>query len=339
MSKHLVAIPARPANNLDYFSVHREKTKNRKSWWTFSWLFGDSDYRWGKQDVRKAPSVWSESLHGIEKEEERDKDKIDSWLKQNISGARSTLDLFPPLHDQNKAQIDVMAAQGGMLPEVEAKNLKSSARWTRMFANFLLVVEVCSLFAVAKTTFGNGLIGPLTLAILFVAIIAVLTGLALGKASDKYKGWIFWTFISVGMLLAITGMVGFAILRASTFNASLMGGTINYGQVSLGNALLMIGLTLGVPLIIGALHHDASVKKTKADNSMDLYDDRMELQKCESEWNQLLVKLEGYEKKMDALTQSIIRDRKSSYRQGFHRGSPGNPAAAPFLKELVAAGK
>ena len=335
MRNSMIAIPARPTNNLKHFTVHIVKNRDDKGKWTA----GDPDFKDGSNDAVKSPSIWKERLEGIEQEELLAKDKIRNMLDQNISSARSTLDLFPQLHDQNKAQIDVMAAQGGMLPEVEAKNLKSSARWTRMFANFLLVVEVCSLFAVAKTTFGNGLIGPLTLAILFVAIIAVLTGLALGKASDKYKGWIFWTFIAVGMLLAITGMVGFAILRASTFNASLMGGTINYGQVSLGNALLMIGLTLGVPLIIGALHHDASVKKTKADNSMDLYDDRKELQECESAWKRTLGKLEQYEKKVDQITDGIIKDRKSSYRQGFHSGAAGKPEAAPFLKELVQQGR
>ena len=339
MNKHLIAIPARPTNTLEYFSVHQEKSRNRKKWWKLCWLLGDSDYRNGKRDVRKSPSIWSESIHGMEKDEERKRDNIWNWLMQNIDAAKKTLDQFPVLREQNKQQIADVEAQGGLLPDVIAKNLRSSARSARILANILLLVEIFGLFAVAKVTFGSGLVGPFCTAVLFVAIIAILTKLSLSKASETFKPKLFWGFIIFGGLLAFTGMVGFAILRASTFNASLMGGSVNFGQVSLGNALLMLGLTLGVPLIIGALHDDATDKHTKANNSMDLYDDRKELDECESAWKRTLGKLEEYEKKVDELTNSIIRDRQCSYRQGFHRGAAGKPDAAPFLKELIAAGK
>ena len=162
-------------------------------------------------------------------------------------------------------RIDKLIARRQSEPVTVARNMKSSAKWIRLMANLLLAVEVCSLFAVAQTTFENGLIGPFTVAILYVAIIAVLTGLALSKASRDVKPNLIWGFIVVGMLLALAGMGGFALLRTSIFSVSLMGGAINYGQVSLGNALLMVGLTLGVPLIIGALHDDASEKLFRAD--------------------------------------------------------------------------
>jgi hypothetical protein len=49
--------------------------------------------------------------------------------------------------------------------------------------------------------------------------------------------------------------------------------------------------------------------------------------------------LEEYEKKVDTITESRIKDRKSSYRRGFHRGAAGKPEAVPFLQQLVQAGR
>jgi hypothetical protein len=339
MNKHLIAIPARPTNNLTYFSLHQEKARSRKKWWHFSWLLGDIDYREGKRDARRSPSNWNEALHGVRTDEERKRDNISSTLNQAIEDSRKVLVQYPALHDQNKQQIEEMKARGGLLPEVEAKNLRSSAKMARWVANILLVVEIIGLFTVAKATFGAGVVGPFCTAVLFVALIAILTKLALSRASGRLKDVLFWGCIVVGGLLAFSGLIGFAILRATTFNANLMGGVINYSQLSMGNALLMVGLTLGIPLIIGALHDDATEKHTKANNSMNLYDDRTELQVSESAWQRTLSMLEEYEKKVDPITESIIRDRKSSYRQGFHRGAAGKPEAAPYLKELMATGR
>lgn len=335
MNKHLIAIPAFPSSTFEHFSVHQERKRDDRG----KWSIGDPDYKNGEKDAVVSPSIWSERLAGIEQEELLAKDKISNALEQKISEARQALDLFPALHEQNKQQIADVEARGELLPDVVARNMRSSARGTRIAANILLLIEMAGLYAVAKVTFGNGVLGAFCTAVLFVTIVAFLSKLSLSKASERAKPKLFWGFITVGGLLALTGMVGFAILRATTFNASLMGGKVDFGQLSLGNALLMVGLTLGVPLIIGALHDDATDKHTKANNSMDLYDDRKELQECESAWKRSLGKLEEYEKKVDPITESIIKDRKSSYRQGFHRGSAGKPEAAPYLKELMAASR
>ncbi len=257
MKKYPIAIPSRPLNSLVTLDV-QSCTTTKKS--KLCRLFGDHDFVAGKKDASKFPSTWSKAVHKIESEELRNRDMIQNIIYVSSRIARGAVDQFSPLYEEINSQINVMAAQGELLPEVYAKSLKISARSIRLLANLLLVAEVCSLFAVQVLCPSN-------------------------------------------------------------------------------NTLLMTGIALGMVLLICALHNEASVKLAKANKSMDLYDNLKELQNCEAAWKRALINLKEYEKKVDQITESIIRDRKRSYRQGFHRGAAGKPEAAQFLKELVQQGR
>jgi hypothetical protein len=326
-------IPPKPAKDLQYFAFNQENRKKRRSWN----LFGDPDFRRGRKDGRISPSAWRDSLLAIREDEQQTKTETRNILAQNISMSNDTLQFFPVLRDQNRQKSEVLAAEGGLMPEASAASQLKTANFERAFAIFLLVCEIVSLALVAKSTFGNGILGALAVAILLSSIIAFATRLLLAKVSPEKKARLRTGMVVTGFLLGAAGLIGFVILRAQTFSMGLTGGAIDYSQLNTGNMLLMAGITLGVPLVVGVLYDESVEKRTMALNSLNLYRDRNLIDAREAEWRTTLGKLQEYDGHLDELTERIIGSRQASYRRGFHRSASGNPDAAPHVKELMAA--
>jgi len=326
-------IPPKPSRELQYFALNQENRKKKRPWYAF----GDPDFRRGRKDARISPSAWRDSLQAIRDDELQTKEEIRNILAQNIRDSQETLHRFPDLREQNRQKTEALAAEGGLMPEAGAFSQMKTANFERAFAIFLLICEIVSLSLVAKSTFGNGILGALTVAILLSSIIAFATRMLLAKISPENKDRLRIGMLVTGCLLGGAGLVGFVILRAQTFAIGLNGGSVDFGQLNTGNMLLMAGITLGVPLIVGVLYDEAVEKRTMALNSLNLYRDRNLIDSRESEWRVALGKLEEYDAHLNDLTERIIGSRQSSYRRGFHRSAAGNPEAAPHMKELMAA--
>lgn len=326
-------IPPKPPRELQYFAFNQESRKKQRPWYAF----GDPDFRRGRKDARISPSAWRDSLQAIRDDELQTKEEIRNILAQNIRDSQETLNRFPDLREQNRQKTEALATDGGLMPEAGALSQLKTANFERAFAIFLLICEIVSLSLVAKSTFGNGILGALTVAILLSSIIAFATRMLLAKISPENKARLRIGMLVTGCLLGGAGLVGFVILRAQTFAIGLNGGSADFSQLNTGNMLLMAGITLGVPLIVGVLYDEAVEKRTMALNSLNLYRDRNLIDSRESEWRVALCKLEEYDAHLNDLTERIIGSRQSSYRRGFHRSAAGNPEAAPHMKELMAA--
>ena len=325
-------IPPKPSRELQYFAFNQENRKKHKPWYAF----GDPDFRRGRKDGRISPSAWRDSLQAIRNDELQTKEEIRNILAQNISDAQDTLLRFPELREQNRQKSEALAAEGGLMPEAGALSQLKTANFERAFAIFLLICEIVSLALVAKSTFGNGILGALTVAILLSSIIAFATRMLLAKISPENKARLRIGMLVTGCLFGATGLIGFVILRAQTFAKDATGGPVDFSQLNTGNMLLMAGITLGVPLVVGVLYDEAVEKRTMAMNSLKLYRDRNQIDSRESEWRVTLGKLQAYDAHLDELTERIIGSRQSSYRRGFHRSAAGNPDASPHMKELMA---
>ena len=107
---------------------------------------------------------------------------------------------------------------------------------------------------------------------------------------------------------------------------------MDFAQVSFGNILLMVGLTLGVPLICGVLYEDAKEKLTIAKNSLRLYRERSRLIDAENEWKVFFRNLKEFDAGLDAVTERAISFRRNNYIRGFHIGGARNPEALQHLK-------
>jgi hypothetical protein len=328
----VTVIPPRPSNEISYFALNQEKRRKKTPWY----VFGDPDFRWGRKDGRISPSAWRDSLGKIRDVELETKAEIRNAVAQGLRDASETLQRFPELREQNRQKREDLAADGGLMPEAVAATQLKTANFERAFAIFLLACEIGSLALVAKSTFGNGILGALVVAILLSSVIVSGTRMLLAKISPERRGRLRMGMLVTGCLLGATGLIGFVILRSQTFAISLTGGNMDMGQLSIGNILLMAGITLGVPLVVGVLYDEAVEKRNMALNSLTLYRDRNLIDTRDAEWKVAFGKLEEYDRHLDELTERAIGSRQGSYRRGFHRSAASNPEAAQHVKELVA---
>jgi hypothetical protein len=139
-------------------------------------------------------------------------------------------------------------------------------------------------------------------------------------------------FIVAGVLLAAIGLIGFVLLRAETFTGSMTGQQMNFHQLSQGNLLLMLGLTLGVPLIVGTLLEDAMARFRRSKDSIKLFRSKADLMREEVELKQILGRMQAFNDQLDGVSNEIIKSRQGRYIRGYARGARFTPEAAQKLK-------
>lgn len=297
-------------------------------------LFGlfNMDFWRGKRDGKKSPLAGQTSVDLIQSEEQLNRNETRSAIHQNIGDRMSRLSHNELKQKDNQQQISDLEAVGGLIPEPVAQSLYSSAWRMMVLSVVLMIVEVCGLFSVAKSTFGNGFMSALAVAFLLSTSIAIGVHLILSKVSPERSSTLRMALIVTGCLLSVTGLVGFVLLRAETFTGSITGGQMDFQQIGLGNMLLMAGLTLGVPLLAGSLFDDAMNKFHKSRNSLNLYGEKNRLLNEQGELNTRVKRLDEFDHKLDPICDRIIASRQGRYIRGFHRGASGNPDAVSKLK-------
>jgi len=304
------------------------RSKNDK---TLLGLFNLDFYR-GKKDGRKSPLAGQPSIDLIQSEELLDRNETRNGIHQNIGERKKRLEHNATMQNDNHKQTEDLDRIGGLLPEPVAQSLYSSARSMIILSVIMMIVEVCGLFSIARSTLGNNFFAALAVAVLISSAIAIGVHLFLDKLSPERSKSFRIGLIVVGCLMSITGLVGLVMLRAETFSGSLTGGEMNFQQIGLANLLLMTGLTLGVPLIAGSLFDDAMNKLHRSRNSLNLYIEKNRLLKEKGEMESTVQVLEEFDRRLDSICEKIIASRQGRYVRGFHRGATKNPEAITKFK-------
>ena len=318
--------PSRRAQSIRSYQGKKESSH-------FLGLF-DRDYWRGRKDGRKAPSAWRSALGTIDADELRHRNEVRNSIHQGLGEAKTSLSHIHSLMDSNKEKMDALRDEGGLLAAGAAESEYKGATMESLFASLLILCEMAGLTFIAKSTFGQGLVPALVIAVLLSALVAFGIKLILGKVSTARKNQVKWGALTFGLLLTAVGLIGFVLLRAVTFDSGLMGGQMDFAQVSRGNLLLMTGLTLGVPLICGVLYENAQERMNMARNSLQLYRERDKLRAVANEWSVILNKLEEYDARLDAVTEQCIAFRRNKYIRGFHTGGARNPEAAEYFRQI-----
>ena len=320
----------RPAKK--YMTMKVFKSKHDKN---FLWLF-NHDYWRGRRDGKISPSACGCSLETIRAEEQHTRDEFRNGIHQTLGeGHRCVEHLDEQLKDNQKQQDD-LSAREGLMPESMAQSMYAASVRSIIFACFLMLVEFCGLFAIAKTTFGSGFLSALAVSILLSSIIAIGVHLLLGKMSRDTKRKMRIALISTGCLLGVTGLVGFVLLRAVTFSGSISGNALDFEQIMLANKLLMLGLTLGVPMVVGALFEEALENLRMSRNSLILYRDKNQMVGIKAEWVVMNQILGEFDQRLDQVCAQVIKCRQNRYLRGFTRGGAKNPESKTVLKQVEA---
>lgn len=318
--------PSKKSQSMKTYSARRESTH-------YVGMF-HRDYWRGRRDGKRAPVAWQSALGAVEADELCYRDETRNSVQQMISVAKTNLAHLDKLLGANQQKAEALKAENGLLPEAVAQSEYWTSKKENFFATFLLFCEMTALTYIAKTTFGQGLIPALVVAVLLSALVAFGIKLLLGKVSPEKKSQVKWVVLVIALLLTVLGLVGFVILRAETFKSGLVGGGPDIEQINLGNIFLMIGLTLGVPFICGVLYEAAQERMKTAGNSLRLYKERSQLMELNNKWNVLLHKLEEFDARIDAVTSQTIQLRKNKYIRGYHIGGAKNPEAASHFEKL-----
>jgi hypothetical protein len=329
----ITAIPQKPSRTLNYLTLSQERSQKLPWWKTF---LGDPDYRQGKRDARRSPAIWEDSLSAINQEEVLRRQEISNVLAQTIRDSRDTLDRFPDLYERNRCNTKELRESDELLPEAMTLTILRSGNAEMALSWFLLIVEIVGLSFVAKQSFGIGILGSLTMAFLITTCGALAMNKLLSNVSPGAKQKLKWIMPVAGGCLIALGLLGFVLLREVAFNATLMDGAVDLQQLSVGNLLLMAGITLGVPLMVGILQEDAAEKRKKGMNSLQVYQELKLLKTREAEWNTVYGRLEEYAAQLPELTQSKVQNRQLSYRKGFHRHAGKDPKAAACIQAMMA---
>lgn len=292
------------------------------------------DYWRGRKDGRIAPAAWQSALAIIDADELRHRNEVRNYVQQVTGEAKTHLDHIGKLLDGNQKKMEDLRNERRLLAEGAAETEYRTAMKESLLATVLIICEMLGLTFIAKSTFGQGLLPAMVIAVLLSALVAFGVKLLLSKVSPERKGQIKWIVLLLGLILTAVGLIGFVVLRAETFKSGLMGGDLNLGQISLGNILLMTGLTLGVPLICGVLYESAQERISIAGNSLRLYRERATLMAVGNDWSVTLRKLEEFDARLDPVTNQTIAFRKHKYLRGFHIGGARNPEAAKHFAQI-----
>ncbi len=293
------------------------------------------DYWRGRKDGKIAPAACYAALSGIEAAELRYQEQTRNGILQAKEEAKSIIASYDNLLEANQAKVDSMKDAGTLVPEPVA-NSEYRAAWKETFiASLLMTFEIFGLADIGKGMFGQGLVSALIIAVLISLCSALLVKYALNNITETWKRTTKLIVAVAGFIFLCTGLLGFVVLRSETFAGGLMGGNFNFNHIWWGNLLLMIGLTLGVPCVSGALYEDASERLKLSRSSRDLYIEKGELLAGRNVWDVQLRKLEEFDRKLDDITRQEISFRKNRYIRGFHIGGRKNVEAANELRRAT----
>ncbi len=318
--------PSRSMRSIRTYPGQKESTN-------YAGMF-NRDYWRGRRDGKKAPIAWQAALDGVTAEELRYRNETRNNIQQVVGEAKTNLSHIEKLLEDHQQKADALKAENGLLPEAVALSEYWAAKKETFFATFLLICEMTALTYIAKSTFGQGLIPALVVAVLLSALVAFGIKLMLSKVSNEKKSQVKWIVLAIALFLTVLGLIGFVILRAETFKGGLTGGGPNIDQINIGNILLMTGLTLGVPFICGVLYETAQERMNIAGNSLRLYKEKVSLMVLQNEWNVLLRKLEEFDARLDDVINQTIYFRQNKYIRGYHIGGAGNPEARPQFEKI-----
>jgi len=298
--------------------------------------FLNPDTRRGNKDGKQAPDAWSFSLQAIEAEESRAKEEARSTFRQAQHESKTSLEHIDALLKQNREEQKKLNAEGGMLPESVAAAQRASSVRHKFIALILTFLDAFGVITILRFMFGGRTIFVVPLGILLVAGVVFGIKNLLGHLSPEGRAFAVKLLMFSGIALVVTGLVGFALLRSETFNATLIGTDIaNAKQISLGNLLFTLGIVLGVPLVIGVWYETENAKKETADISLRLYVPEKRLLKTKTEWLSLSKRVEELDARLDNITADIIRLRHGRYVRGYINGVRTNQDAGNYINAIM----
>lgn len=300
-------------------------------------LWGISkDYWRGRKDGNKAPTACKSALGAVEAAEMRYREETRNGIRQAKEEANAVISFYDDQLEANKVKMETMKSDGTLVPEPVANAEYRAALKDNIIASLLMVFEIIGLAEIGKGMFGQGFIPALIIAFLISLTSALLVKYFLKNIPDTSKKTVKMTLSAAGFIFLVTGLVGFVVLRSETFTGGLTGGNVNFNHIWWGNLLLVIGITLGVPCVAGALYEDASEKLRLSKSSKDLYTEKQNLTVDRNAWDVQLKKLEEFDKQLNGVTDQEISFRKNRYVRGFHIGSRRDPEAVREIQRIMA---
>lgn len=289
----------------------------------------------GRKDGRNAPDAWLASLQVIEADETNSKEQTRSTIRQTQAEANEHLALIEQSLIANKKTKEKLEEKGHLSPEQIAQSLYNSAVRDLILAILLAIIDLIAVIYIAKQIFGENTLIVVPMGILLTGSVILGIKALLGHLSPERKVLMRKAIIYTGLSLVLIGLVGLTLLRTTTFDIALSGeGAMNVGEVSLGNLLLMIGLGLGAPLVLGVIYEYEAEKLKTAMTSLHAYAEERELLKTKTEWQSLVERLQALDKSLDGVTEQIVKLRQNRYIRGFIRGIQKNPDAEKYIREI-----
>ena len=126
----------------------------------------------------------------------------------------------------------------------------------------ILISEIGCITLVANSTFSSGLLAAIFLACLFTGQIVILTHIALQNVPEKFKQLLLKAFMYSGAVLVLLGFVGACLILFPIARN-------DKDLLMVANIVLMLGLTLGIPLVIATTYEDISLKRKLATQESD----------------------------------------------------------------------
>jgi len=307
---------------------------------TVSGEFLNPDVCRGRKDGKRAPDAWSAALQAIDAEETRIKDDARSAIRQTQGETQANLEHIENLLLQDREAQETLEREGRMLPETVAAAQYRAAMRDLVIAGLLTILDIAGVLYIAKKVFGGNVLLVSPIGILMTAGVVFGVKTLLEHMQPDRKVLVGKIIMYVGVALIVVGLFGLALLRTVTFDADLAGnGIINTDRMSLGNLLLMLGLGVGLPLILGVFYETESAKVKAARIALVLYDEERRLQNAKNAWTSLSKKLHEIDDRIDDITANIIKLRQNRYVRGYIKGVRKNPEAKQYIDSILKRGQ
>ncbi len=301
--------------------------------------FLNADICRGRKDGKRAPDAWSAALQAIEADEQRLKNDARSAIRQKQGEADAHLEHIGNLLEQNKVMREALKNEGRLLTEPVAAAQYASAFRDITIVIFLTLLDAAGMVFIAKKIFGGNVLYYSPIGILLAAGVIFLIKSILEYLSPEERGTVGKIIRYLGGALILIGTTGFALLRSVTFDASLSGdGAINTTTISLGDLLMTIGIGIGLPLILGVLYEEESLKLKAAKIALNPYGEERELWRAKTEWTAHSKRLQEIDDHIDGITANTIKLRQSRYVRGYIKGVRKNPDAKHYIDAILKRG-
>lgn len=290
----------------------------------------------GRKDGKRAPDAASAALQAIDAEETRIKDDARSAVRQTQGEATAKLEHIENLLQQNKRAQEALKGEGRLLAETVAAAQRKAASFELFLAGLLTFLDIAGVLYIAKKIFGGNVLLISPIGVLMTAGVVFGVKTLLDHLKPEKKILVGKAIMYLGVALIVVGLIGLAMLRTVTFDADLTGnGMINLDRMSLGNLLLMLGLGVGLPLILGVFYETESAKKKAAEIVLVLYREERDLLDLQNAWKAYSKKLEEIDGGLDGITANIIKLRQNRYIRGYIKGVRKNSDAKQYIDAVL----